>query len=385
MNDRRAFIKLLAAMACTPALVNASYTMPERSFQKGPKHTNLLISAFDDHQGQHYIGAYGLDEQEWLQRVRVSRRYHSAVSRKLNGSDDSLSNNQLIFVARRPGDQAIVLDLVNHQVIEVQAPAGRHFYGHAGVDARNWVWFTENDFKSGRSLLVARSGSALEKIEAEIDLQGIGPHEFRFLADGRTAVIGLGGIETHPDFPRKKLNLDSMQSEILLVDTVTGKVIDRDTPLDPQLSLRHLDVSPSGDVVIAAQYQGPKYEQFPLVYRYSKQAGLNALKAPESVWRSMNQYIASVQINWSFQQVLVTCPRANAIHLFSLETGDWLSQYRIGDPGGASLDEKNRFLVSTGQGAIVCLSSKNGVLTLEREQQVGDTRWDNHMDRVVIG
>lgn len=382
MSDRRAFLKLLAAMACYPAVSKAASVVPgEASTQSA---NNLVVSAFDDYQGQHYVGAYDLDKGEWLRRVRVSRRYHSGVSRNFDDADPSVSNLQLVFVARRPGDQVVVLDLANHQVVELTATKGRHFYGHAAVDASNRVWFTENDFENRRSLLVARSGAGLETIEAEIDLQGIGPHEFRFLDDGRTALIGLGGIETHPDFPRKKLNLDTMHSEILLVDTLSGKIVDRDVPLDPQLSLRHLDVS-SDEAVIAAQYQGPKYEQFPLVYHYSRKNGLKAFSAPDEVWRSMNQYIASVQINPEVNQVLVTCPRANAVHLFSIKEGAWLSQFRIADPGGACLDDHGRFVVSTGQGDIVCLSSNNGVLDLEREQEVGDTRWDNHMDRVVIG
>ncbi|GLQ29771.1 DUF1513 domain-containing protein [Litoribrevibacter albus] len=382
-QDRRSFVKLLAALAASPAIANATYVMPSSQKVSSPSFSgNILVSAFDDLKGQHYVGAYDLSAKTWLERVAVSRRYHSGVAR-FDGA--GVVSQQLVFVARRPGNLAVVLDLTKRQVIELTAAEGRHFFGHAAVDADNRVWFTENDYVNGRSLLVARSGSRLETVDAEIDLQGIGPHEFRFLKDGRTAVIGLGGIETHPDFPRKKLNLDTMQSEILLVDTKAQQIIDRDKPLDPQLSLRHLDVAAVRDqVVIAAQYQGPKYEQFPLVYHYQVDQGLKPFDAPESVWQSMNQYIASVQINEDGSEVLVTCPRSNLVHLFSLTQGKWLSQFKLPDPGGACTDDLGRYLVSTGTGQIVCLSSNNGVLTLERDELVSDTRWDNHMDRVVV-
>jgi hypothetical protein len=383
-SDRRAFVSLLAALSCAPALANARFVLPGQDTESTRKDSNdVLISAFDDQAGQHFVGAYNVSKAKWLARVAVQHRYHSGVVRYAS-EKKTLSASHIVFVARRPGNQAVVLDLASRQIIELQAGEGRHFYGHAAVDAQNRVWFTENDFANQRSLLVARSGARLETVDVEIDLAGIGPHEFQFLADGKTAVVGLGGIATHPDYPRKKLNLDTMQSETLLVDTQTQRIVHRDTPLDAQLSLRHLDTASDDTVVIGAQYQGPKYQQFPLVYKYQATQGLVAFDAPESVWRSMNQYIASVQINSEMREVMVSCPRANAVHLFSLDQERWLSHFKLPDPGGVCLDHNGRYLVSTGQGKIVCLVSKNGVLTLEHEKLVSDTRWDNHMDRVVI-
>ena len=342
---------------------------------------DIVLSAFDDLQGNHYVGAYNVSAQQWLSRVKVARRYHSCGVRNIKKSSEVF--RQFVFVARRPGNEVVLLDEVSKDVRLIQAPTGRHFYGHVAFDKHGQAWFTENDYQTGRALLVCRTGRYLDQVISEIDLEGIGPHEIAFLEDGETAVVGLGGIETHPDFPRKKLNLDSMDSECLLVDTVNRRVISRERPLDPQLSLRHLDTS-DDQLVIAAQYQGPKYEQFPLVYIKDGASKLVPLSAPETVWRSMNQYIASVQIHSSKSEVLVTCPRSNSVHLFSLKSYEWLAQYRMSDPGGVTLDNNGRFVISSGAGKIVCLSSKNGALALEREWLVSDTRWDNHMDRVVF-
>jgi len=385
-SDRRAFLKLLGVLASYPA-ASISIARAERNdeqgrllddFLVGATSPNLVISAFDDFSGQHFIGAYDESQSRWVARVAVSRRYHACTCRN---TDD---HNQLVFVARRPGNQAILLNLATRRVVELAAPEGRHFFGHAAIDRDGTVWFTENDYQNNRGLLVGRAGEELEQQVASIDLEGIGPHELAFLSDGITAVVGLGGIETHPDFPRKKLNLDTMQSEILLVNTERREVVHRDQPPNPQLSLRHLDRNERDQIVIAAQYQGPSYEQFPLVYSYHSERGLQAMDAPEQVWRSMNQYIASVQIHTSNNEVLVTCPRSNAVHRFSLTTLVWLDTYKLADPGGVCLDSQGNYLVSCGTGKIVCLSSNNGRLTLERESRVGDTRWDNHMDRVVF-
>ena len=42
----------------------------------------------------------------------------------------------------------------------------------------------------------------------EFDNHGIGTHDISVSDDGRMLVIANGGIETHPDFGRTKLNLD---------------------------------------------------------------------------------------------------------------------------------------------------------------------------------
>ena len=41
----------------------------------------------------------------------------------------------------------------------------------------------------------------------EFPTHGVGPHELLLLGDGRTLAVANGGIETHPDFGRAKLNI----------------------------------------------------------------------------------------------------------------------------------------------------------------------------------
>jgi hypothetical protein len=89
-------------------------------------------------------------------------------------------------------------------------------------------------------------------------------------------------------------------------------------------------------------------------------------------------------VNTEKQEVLVSCPRSNSVHLFSLSEGVWLSQYRLRDPGGIAMLLDGSYLISTGEGEIVCLSSNNDALTLVSSKRVSDTRWDNHMDRVML-
>ncbi|GAA3932238.1 DUF1513 domain-containing protein [Litoribacillus peritrichatus] len=385
-QTRRSFVKLLGTLAALPGSELMASALFPASTGRLAKQGDYLLSAFDDQQGQHFVGVFDLIKSQWLIRAQVQERYHSGVfSRPTVGEGtDSATSLKFIFVSRRPGKKAVICDLLSQKVMEIAAPSGQHFYGHAALDGKGNAWFTENDFQNGKGLITCRSENVSGAVSNVIDLNGIGPHELKFLSDGRHVVVGLGGIETHPDFPRKKLNLESMKSELLLVDTATSEVIHRLSPPNPQLSLRHLDVAQDNTVVVGAQFQGPKYEQFPLVYWYAPGQALTAFDAPLAVWQSMNQYIASVTINPVKQEVVVSCPRANAVHLFSLKDHQWKSSYRLQDPGGVSVDSNGHYLVSCGTGNILCLSSNNDVLALEQQYTVSDTRWDNHMDRVVF-
>ncbi len=101
----------------------------------------------------------------------------------------------------------------------IQSVAGRHFFGH-GVFSPDGalLYATENDFDNAAGMVGiydARSGFA--RI-GEFPTHGVGPHELLLLGDGRTIAIANGGIETHPDFGRAKLNLPTMKPSFVLVD-----------------------------------------------------------------------------------------------------------------------------------------------------------------------
>ena len=61
----------------------------------------------------------------------------------------------------------------------------------------------------------------------EFPTHGVGPHELLLLDDGRTLAIANGGIETHPDFGRAKLNIATMKPSFVFVDRITGDLIEK--------------------------------------------------------------------------------------------------------------------------------------------------------------
>ena len=62
-----------------------------------------------------------------------------------------------------------------------------------------------------------------------------GPHEIRLLPQGDTLVVANGGIETHPDSGRSKLNLPTMRPNLAYI-TIDGALKDRVAPPDDFVS-----------------------------------------------------------------------------------------------------------------------------------------------------
>src|SRR3546814_13805348 len=79
--------------------------------------------------------------------------------------------------------------------------------------------------------------------------------------DGTMLVIANGGIRTHPDFGRTKLNLDRMEPSLVLIGARDGRLIQRHAlpaSLRP-LSTRHVAVGNGGQVWFACQWEGPRH------------------------------------------------------------------------------------------------------------------------------
>ena len=89
------------------------------------------------------------------------------------------------------------------------------------------------------------------------------------LMDNDVICVANGGIETHPDYGREKLNLATMQPNIAFIDRLTGDLLSvRELPAKlHQVSLRHLAPDATGRVWVGAQYEGPAADNVPLLMR----------------------------------------------------------------------------------------------------------------------
>lgn len=336
-----------------------------------------LMSACSNHSNEHFIAAFDLNGVI-KNKIKLPARGHDAIA---------ITNKpgHAIVFARRPGMFAYEVDLIEGRVIQEITPAkGSHFYGHGVLSAKhNVLYTTENSYESGEGRIVVRDADNYQILDS-YSSGGIGPHQLAIMPNSDDLVIANGGIRTHPDQPRKKLNLDSMLPNLAYLDATTGQLIDSYAIDTPKLSIRHLDVSKQGKVIAGLQYQGAKSDLVPLAISHHGESSLQYLKAPESTWRSMRQYTASVCIDSDKQVAAISCPRANMITYWSLLDNSYLSKERFSD--GAGLTFANQMYVSSGKGKVIASTILNNNITeaVNTALSFDGLKWDNHLSHLKI-
>ncbi len=198
-------------------------------------------------------------------------------------------------------------------------------------------------------------------------------------------MVANGGILTHPDRGRDKLNLDSMRPSLAYIDLHSGELLEQVEPPAElhQLSIRHLDVNADGKVVIALQYQGAKYDDVPLVAMHQRGQALQLLRAPDNVNRAMKQYCGSARFDASGRYAAISSPRGDLVTFWDSRDGQYLGQCKTRDGCGlAATRLPGEFLISTGSGRLYrfdMASQKRQRIKLDANLSVA---WDNHMTLV---
>jgi len=332
----------------------------------------LLVSAFSNNTDQHFIGVLS-KQGELIYQLSVQSRGHAACI--------SQDGNLAIFFARRPRRWMISLDIRTGKIVgETGSVEGRHFFGHGVMSHDNAVVFaSENDYQNNQGVIgIYDVKNGLKRID-EIPSFGLGPHEIALLADGKTLVVGNGGIETHPDYGRRKLNLDSMSPSLSYIDLSTGKEMARYLPPHHQLSLRHLCVNQNDQVIIGAQFQGDKREDYPLVFSHKGEDQLQALSAqPLPNQRYLKQYIASVSLTADGRFAITSSPKGDRVSVWDLKKLRWLRDVSVPDVGGVFMaGARGQIMLSSGNGKIYLLDPEIGELKIIQEHAM--KQWDNHL------
>lgn len=333
-----------------------------------------LLSAATTTDGRHY--AVGFAARHEVFRVPLPTRGHQMAV--------SPDGARLFATPRRPGIKAFVVDLATQRLAAVcESAPGRHFFGHAVyAPTGHHVLTTENDTQRGRGLVVVREANTLDVV-AEYDSGGIGAHEMLWMRDGRTLAVANGGILTHPDQPRKKLNLDAMRPNLSLLDAGSGRLLDQAPALNHQASIRHLAITDDDEAVVAMQYEGPPAADVPLLAAYRANGVLEPLHVPRDRQRNMKQYIGSVALDPATGHAVATCPRANTVTFWSVPDRRYLGEQRCRDAGGAAFDAKAReFVVTNGHGTVIRFSADTLELRHAATTRFPDLKWDNHLTSI---
>ena len=357
MLQRREFLKGIACLTAMPILT--ACTRAEQT---------LLTSAATDQHGRHFM--LGLDSELLPTfKVPLPRRGHSVIYNK--------STQHALAFARRPGRFIQVLDVLSNEVLhEIRPLHNRLFFGH-GVMCRQerMLYVTENDFEKARGVIgVYDAHKGYQKVN-ELDAFGVGSHEIQRLQHTNTLVVANGGIHTHPDQPRQKLNLNTMQPNLSFIDADTGLLVKQQFLADPQASIRHIAVSDT-EVAVGLQHQSNILEQSPIC-AFSGRDPLQGLKASAELAPKLKHYIASVAMGED-GLVAFTAPKGNRVIFIDSHTDLLVGQVVLRDVAGISYQKQhNRFYVSTGKGGVYPIDAKT--LTLGSGRQFDGLKWDNHM------
>ncbi len=321
--DRRGFLKA-AGIGFAAALSPGSLMALERA-------DAVYASGFRAPDGSFGIATV-TERGEIVDRVALPARAH--------GMAFSPAAGRAVAFARRPGTFAMVFDPSRRaEPVVITAPEGRHFYGHGhfSPDGR-MLYASENDFDANRGRIGLYDASDRFRRIGEFDAHGIGTHDMTVSDDGNLLVIANGGIETHPDFGRTKLNLDRMEPSLVLLDARTGALVQRHSLPSSlsQLSTRHLDIADDGRIWFACQWEGPRNALPPLAGWLSRGEDIMLLDLPEETTVRLGNYVGAIAVNRRDGIVGLTSPVTGAAVTLDARSGVVLRQEAIREAAGVA-------------------------------------------------
>ncbi|EDP66941.1 Uncharacterised conserved protein UCP028101 [alpha proteobacterium BAL199] len=296
------------------------------------------------------------------------------------------SRGEVVVMARRPGRMLVVVDLIDGSIRRrLAAPDGRHLYGHAVFDTRERLLYTtENDYDGGRGVIGVWDAADSYARVGEIDAQGIGPHDLALNPDGRTLMIANGGLLTHPDSGRAKLNLSTMEPSMSLVDAKTGALLRRLTlPSElHQLSIRHLAMGPDGTIGFGMQYEGPAGDTVPLAGTWAPNGAVTLLSQGSAAPADTRNYVGDLAIDATGRYLAASFPRGGRVGVWDLQDQHMIGLVAAPDACGLGNEPgTDRLWIRDGAGAIGPLAP-HASLKRTTITPIAGLAFDNHFARL---
>jgi uncharacterized protein len=281
-----------------------------------------------------------------------------------------------VVFARQPGTFAVVFDPEGRVApVTLTSVEGRHFFGHGTFSPDGALLYaTENDFDNARGVIGIYDVAGGYKRIGEFDTFGVGPHEILLMPDGKTFAIANGGIETHPDYGRQELNLDTMEPSLAFVDVRDGHLVGLlklEADLH-QLSIRHMAVDVRGRIWFGCQFRGEASERPQLVGYATLDGEIRLIELPEDSLRDLRNYVGSVASSADGALIAVSSPEGDTI--LAIEAESARSYGLVSLKGGCGIaPDGEGFIASSGLGDLV------GFAGSRAEARKFDFGFDNHL------
>ena len=286
-----------------------------------------------------------------------------------------------VVFARRPGTFAVVFDPAGQAApVTIASVENRHFFGHGAFSPDGKLLYaTENDFTAGQGVIGIYDVAGGYHRLGEMPTYGVGPHEVLLLPDGKTFAVANGGIETHPDYGRAELNLDSMDPSISFVDATDGHLVGQlrlDAGLH-QLSIRHMVVDARDRIWFGCQFRGAR-EASPQLVGYATLDGeIRLIELPPEALGSLRNYVGGLAISDDLETVAISSPVGGAILTLDAATARPGTVTLLQSTCGVAQDASG-FIASNGLGVWRGLDGSP-----VSEQQFG-FQFDEHLRRIEI-
>ncbi|MBR9842287.1 MAG: DUF1513 domain-containing protein [Rhodobacteraceae bacterium] len=283
---------------------------------------------------------------------------------------------EAVGFARRPGNFAFVVDCTSGAVVHrLHSPEGRHFFGHGAfsIDG-NTLFTTENDYEAGEGVIGVWDRSAGYKRIGEFSSGGVGPHQICRLPGSEALVIANGGIETHPDYGRAKLNIPMMEPNLAYLSPEGEALEIMELPWAMHMnSIRHISVRGDGLVAFGMQWQGDR-AQAPVLFGVHKMGEEPRLLSPSAEdHAALNAYVGSVTFSADGREVAISSPRGSVVQVIDVDSMRVARSVGMPDVCGIGANADG-FVLTSGDGHVA--GYVGDTLTPVGEH---DIRWDNHM------
>ena len=301
---------------------------------------------------------------------------------KGRGHDIALdrTNGQAVVFARRPGSFALAFDIKGRrEPVLFTTPGNRHFYGH-GVFSRDGrlLYATEHDNETRQGLLGVYNATAGYRRIGEIPTHGIGPHEVILLSDDKTLAVANGGIETHIETGRAKLNVDTMVPSLAFIDAASGALLaqHKQSAALHKLSIRHVAADARGLIWFGAQWEGDASETPELVGCVGLDTPLRIIEPDAPMGAALAGYIGAVAIDGDKRVLAASAPRAGRIVYVDTERAAIVGETQLLDGCGLTGISKSAFALSSGMGVLQTEQPDHTHLTLA---SFPGRSFDNHL------
>lgn len=369
MQRRRFLQRLSIAPVCLGAAKSVFAETAKGSAQIA------YMGAAQSRLGEHTLLCFNQSHDCIAEHALASRGHGFALS----------AEGHIAAIARRPADFFFVMDRYGSKQAEIQARPDRHFYGHGVYDkSGEYLYLTENDFDNARGVIgVYETHNNYARVD-EFDSHGIGPHAIQFNRDASQLIVANGGIETHPNTGRKKLNLPTMQPSLAFIDPASG-ALSRRAKLAPEHhrnSIRHFAVGSDDTVYIGLQNQNADADAVLLATLAPTDSEIEKFKISAAIESRLDNYVGDICLDQSEQYLAASSPYGNSLVMMSLFSGE-TSLVTVNDVCALSPTAKpGQFMVSAGSG-MICLVDIHPSFQQPRVKVIADfsstLAWDNHI------